>query len=202
MTSAHQYLSQTLQSVIKGEKNSDYDFNQVYRDRLINFRKAEGAVVRVAHPTNLVSAHRLGYKAKKGIFMVRVRVRKGSGLHRRPYNGRKPKRMGVNRLTRKKSIQAIAEQRASSRYVNCEVLNSYWVGEDGHDKYFEVIMVDPQAPEITSDKNLDWLSHPANRHRTDHGLTSAGKKSRGLLHKGRGTEKVRPSIRANLGKGK
>jgi large subunit ribosomal protein L15e len=202
MTSARQYLSDTLQSVTKGEQNSDYDFNQVYRDRMIDFRKVSDAVVRIERPTNLISARRLGYKAKKGIFIVRVRVRKGSGLHRRPYNGRKPKRMGVNRLTRKKSVQAIAEQRANSRFVNCEVLNSYWVGEDGHDKYFEVILVDPSAPEIVSDKRLNWLSHPSNHGRTSRGLTSAAKKSRGLLHKGRGTEKVRPGIRARQGKGK
>ncbi len=201
MTSG-KHLSETLQMVVKGVNNDDYDYGQLYRERMINFRKPTESVIRIEYPTSLVSARRLGYKAKKGILLCRVRVRKGSGLHRRPYNGRKPKRMGVNKLTRGKSIQAIAEQRAQARFDNCEVLNSYWVGEDGKDKYFEVILVDPQAPEIKSDKNLSWIAENKNARRVDRGLTSAGKKSRGLRNKGFGTEKVRPSVRGNSGKTK
>ena len=34
------------------------------------------------------------------------------------------------------------------------------------------------------------------------GLTSAGKKGRGLMYKGKGAEKVRPSVRANSKKAK
>jgi len=34
------------------------------------------------------------------------------------------------------------------------------------------------------------------------GKTSAGRKGRGLRHKGSGTEKTRPGIRAHDGKGK
>jgi len=202
MPSANQWLSQTLQSVAKGTKDEQYDYGQLYRDRLIEFRKSKKAVERVERPTNLSRAKSLGYKAKKGILIVRVRIRKGSGLHRRPYNGRKPKRMGVNKLTRKQNIQSMAEKRAQARFINCEVLNSYWVGEDGHDKYFEVILVDPSAPEILSDKQLSWIADPTNRKRTSRGLTSAAKKARGLRHKGFGTEKVRPSVRANIGKTK
>ncbi|MBS3061829.1 MAG: 50S ribosomal protein L15e [Candidatus Diapherotrites archaeon] len=202
MVSAKQHLASTLQALYKGEKTNDYDFGQLYRERLMEYRKPTESVVRLAHPSNPGRARSLGFKAKKGIFVVRVRIRKGSGLHRRPYNGRKPKRMGVRKLTRGKNIQSIAEQRAQAGFVNCEVLNSYWVGEDGKDKYFEVIMVDPQTPEIESDKNLSWITDPVNRNRVARGLTSAAKKSRGLRKKGRGTEKVRPSVRANSGKTK
>ena len=78
-----------------------------------------------------------------------------------------------------------------------EVLNSYWVGEDGKNKFFEVILVDPSAPEIKADKDLNWLGKPSHRRRVYRGKTSSNKKSRGLRHKGIGTEKNRPSLRAN-----
>ena len=55
------------------------------------------------------------------------------------------------------SIQRIAEARADRKYPNLEVLNSYWVGEDGKNKWFEVILVDPHHPVIKSDKNLNWI---------------------------------------------
>ena len=57
-----------------------------------------------------------------------------------------------------KSIQRIAEERTSKRYPNLEVLNSYWVGEDGKNKFFEVIMVDPHHPAIKADKQLGWIA--------------------------------------------
>ena len=49
------------------------------------------------------------------------------------------------------SHQAIAEQRVNRVYKNMEVLNSYWVGEDGSYKYFEVLLADAsEAPASTS----------------------------------------------------
>ena len=56
-----------------------------------------------------------------------------------------------------KSIQRIAEERTARRYPNLEVLNSYWVGEDGKNKFYEIIMIDPEHPAIKSDKDLDGL---------------------------------------------
>jgi len=52
--------------------------------------------------------------------------------------------------------------------------------EDGMYKYYEIIMVDPNHPVIKSDPQLRWLQDPANRRRVFRGLTSAGKKARGL----------------------
>ena len=48
------------------------------------------------------------------------------------------------------------------------------------------------------------VDHPIahQRGRAFRGLTSAGRKMRGLLNKGRGAEKLRPSIRAHNRKGK
>lgn len=174
---AGKYISETLQREYKGEKGT-YDYDKLYKEKLMKFRQNEQAVVRLEKPSNLPRARSLGYKAKKGFIVVRVRVRKGSGAHKRPRTGRRPKRMGVNKLTRNISIQRIAELRASKRYPNCEVLNSYWVGEDGRHEYYEVILVDRNAPEIKADKDINWICSNKHKGRAERGLTSAGKKAR------------------------
>ncbi len=195
-------IQETFQKELKGAKDESYDYKAIQRNRLIGFRKEKKAVVRVKKPTNIARARALGYKAKKGFIVVRVRVRKGSGAHRRPKKGRKPKRMGVRKLTRKISIQGIAELRASKKYENCEALNSYLVGKDGKSHYYEVILVDTAAPEIKSDKDIAWICESTQKGRAERGLTSAGKHSRGLRRKGKGAEKVRPSLRAKSRKAK
>ena len=60
-----------------------------------------------------------------------------------------------------------------------------------------MILVDTSAPEIKSDKEMNWISDKNQKGRAFRGLTSKGKKSRGLRKKGDGAEKVRPSLRAN-----
>jgi large subunit ribosomal protein L15e len=202
MPTSSNWLTKTLQAEEKGEKKGDLDYASLYRNRVLSFRKEPESVTRIDSPTNLVKAHQLGYKAKKGVLVVRVKIRKGSGLQRRPYRGRRPKQMGVRKRTRAKSIQGMAEIRAVRKFPNCEVLNSYWVGEDGKNKYFEVILVDTAAPEILSDKNLSWIAKSVHRGRAERGLTSAGKKSRGHHRKGKGTEKLYPSLRARNRKAK
>jgi large subunit ribosomal protein L15e len=52
-------------------------------------------------------------------------------------------------------------------------------------------MVDPAHPVIKADKDINWICGKAHRRRVFRGLTSAGKKIRGLRHKGSGAEKVR-----------
>ena len=74
----------------------------------------------------------------------------------------------------------IAEQRAARKFRNLEVLNSYMIGKDGINYFYEVILVDPERSEIKNDKKISWIAKPENRGRVFRGLTSAGKKSRGL----------------------
>jgi len=169
--------------------------------RMIEWRRGP-SFQRVERPTRIDRARALGYKAKQGYVIVRARVRRG-GL-RKPMikGGRRPKRKGISKITMGKSIQRIAEERTAKRYPNLEVLNSYWVGEDGKHKYYEVILVDPHHPVIKSDPKINWICDRAHKGRVFRGLTSAGKKGRGLRHKGKGAEKVRPSIRARKGRGK
>ncbi|HID09542.1 TPA: 50S ribosomal protein L15e [Candidatus Micrarchaeota archaeon] len=198
---AYKYVSKILQKEYRGEEDEFYDYDEVMKQKLIRWRR-EPAIVKVERPTNIARARALGYKAKQGIIVVRVRVRKGSGHHIRPNKGRRPKRMGVNKLTRRISIQRIAEERAARKYRNLEVLNSYYVGEDGQHYWYEVIMVDPHCPAILADKDLRWIAEPQHRGRAFRGLTSAGKKGRGLRKKGKGAEKVRPSLKAHNRKAK
>lgn len=164
--------------------------------------RREGAVVKLERPTRIDRAHSLGYKAKQGVIVVRVCVRKGGRRKSRYVRGRRTARMGMRRATAGKSIQRIAEERASRKYRNMEVLNSYWVGEDGRNKWYEVILVDGCHPAVMSDPQLAWVGQANQRGRAERGKTMAGRRGRGQRHKGTGTEKTRPSIRSNANKGK
>ncbi len=191
----------TLQNQRKGTKSKDYNYAQMFRQQMQDIRAHHAAVVRLDKPTNLPRAHALGYKAKDGFVVVLARIRKGSGLHRRAARGRRPKRMGVKKLTRRASRQSMAERKAGKKYPNTEVLNSYWVGEDGQDSYFEVILVDTASTSVRSDKDRKWIVFNKHTKRAERGLTSAGKKSRGLK-RGKGHEKNFPSMRAHNRKAK
>ena len=173
----------------------------VRRDRLLAWRRGE-SFVRLERPTRIDRARDLGYRAKPGFVVVRARVRRGGLRRPNPMGGRHPKRRGMLKITMAKSIQRIAEERAAKRYPNLQVLASYWVGEDGGHKYYEVILVDPQHPAIRADRKIAWIAEPQHRGRVYRGLTPAGKKGRGLMHKGKGAEKLRPSIGAHDRKGK
>ncbi len=186
-----------MQKEHSGAKTDAIDYGLIQRQRLIDYRKETESIIRLDKPTNLPRAHALGYKAKNGFVVARVKVRKGHGTRHRPSKGRRPKRMGQNKITRGISIKWIAEQRASKTFPNCEVLNSYWVGEDGKDKYFEVILVDTSAPEIKADKEIGWICGSKHHGRAARGLTSAARKSRALRGRGKGHEKARPSLRAH-----
>ena len=171
-------------------------------DRMAGWRK-EPVFMRIDKPTRIDAARRVGYKAKQGVVVVRTRVRRGGLRKGKIHMKRKPSKAGIKKITMGKSIQRIAEERTARRYPNLEVLNSYWVGEDGKNKFYEVIMIDPEHPAIKSDKNMGWVSSgSSHRGRAFRGKTGAGKRGRGLLNKGKGAEKLRPSLKANKNRGK
>jgi large subunit ribosomal protein L15e len=169
------------------------------RERMIAWRK-ENTFTKVEKPLRLDRARTLGYKAKKGFVVIRIKVKRGGHKRTRPNKGRRSKRMHINKNL-KMNYQWIAEQRVERKYTNLVVLNSYLVGKDGVNYFYEVICVDPQMPEIKNDSNMKWICNKHNQKRTMKGLTSAGKKSRGLRHKNP-MNKIRPSVRAGLGRGK
>jgi large subunit ribosomal protein L15e len=172
---------------------------ETLRKRMTDWRAGD-SVVKVEKPLRLNRARALGYKAKKGFIVARVKLIRGGHHKSRPNAGRRSKRMHT-RKNLEMSYQWIAEQRAGRKFKNLEVLNSYQIGKDGVHYFYEVILVDPEMPEIKNDKTINWIAKPANRGRVFRGLTSSGKKSRGLTSKSR-QMKVRPSIRARgrLGK--
>ncbi len=175
------------------KRPKDGETKELNHQRLILWRH-EPTFVRVERPLRLDRARKLGYKAKQGYVMVRARVRMGSLRKRTIRKGRRAKRRGITKMRVQKNIQRIAEERTARRYTNLEVLNSYMVGEDGHHKWYEVIMVDPHHPVIISDPKINWIHEVQHTGRVYRGLTSAGSKGRGLRHKGIGSEKARPSV--------
>ena len=50
--------------------------------------------------------------------------------------------------------------------------------------------------------NINWIKNRQHKARAYRGLTSAGRKSRGLRNKGKGAEKMRPSLKVNRNRGK
>jgi large subunit ribosomal protein L15e len=167
---------------------------ELMRQRLVQWRK-QPTVLRIEHPTRIDKARKLGYKAKQGFVVARTKVRRSGFRKLRPRSGRRPKRMGVTKFKLGKSMRLIGEERTAKRFPNLEVLNSYWVGEDGKHKWFEVILLDPNAPTIKTDKDVGWITEKQHTSRVFRSMTSAGKNVRGLRNRGRGAEKVRPSRR-------
>ncbi|KAJ6695996.1 RIBOSOMAL PROTEIN L15 [Salix koriyanagi] len=144
------------------------------------------SIVRVTHPTRPDKARRLGYKAKQGYVVYRVRVRRG-GRKRPVPKGivyGKPTNQGVTQLKFQRSKRSVAEERAGRKLGGLRVLNSYWINEDSTYKYFEVILVDVAHNAIRNDPRINWLCNPVHKHRELRGLTSAGKKYRGLRGRG------------------
>jgi large subunit ribosomal protein L15e len=92
-------------------------------ERLQQWRR-EGSVVRVERPTRIDRARSLGYKAKQGIVVVRVKVRRGGRRKPRYVRGRRTARMGMRRMTPAKSLQRMAEERASRKFPNMEALTT------------------------------------------------------------------------------
>jgi large subunit ribosomal protein L15e len=168
---AYSYIRETIQEGYKERP-------EWFRLKLQEWRK-QPSVVRIERPTNLPRARSLGYKAKQGIFVVRVRIRKGNRKRPDPKAGRKA-RSNFRYISPRVSLQVMAEQRAARKHRNAEVINSYYVGEDGKYKYFEVIMADRNAP--TLDEHTKKTV--SRRGRAFRGLTSAGRKMRGLRVKG------------------
>lgn len=153
------------------------NYSQNYRPETASWNR-QNVIERIARPTKPSRARSLGYKAKQGFVVARVRIKKGGRRKPSTRKGRKPKSSGVF-FTPEASRQAIAERRVADKFQNLEVVNSYYVGEDGKHKFFEVILADPHHPAIRKDPERNWILN--RRRRAYRGLTSAARKSRGLV---------------------
>lgn len=160
-------------------KNETKELKREVRKEILRNRRSEwkedNAVERIEEPSKPERARELGYKSKQGIVMARTRVRRGGRRKKRPDKGRRPKRMGVSKITATKSIQRISEERTARKFPNLEVLNSYKVGEDGKYHYYEIIMVDPNHPVIKNDPDMEWVKDSSQTGRVYRGLTVSGK---------------------------
>lgn len=167
---------------------------ELTRERMIEWRAGK-SVEKVEKPLRIDRARALGYKAKKGFVVLRVKIGRGGRKRERAgVKGRKTRRQTIRKVL-KMNYQWVAEIRAARRYKNLEVLNSYKIGKDGKHYFYEIIMVDPSRQEIKTDRTTKWISNSKNKKRAERGLTSAAKKSRGLRSKSPKL-KVRPSLRA------
>ncbi len=99
---------------------------------------------RASRPSRPDKARRLGYKAKQGYLIYRIRVRRGNRKKPVPKGATygKPVRQGVNHLKFQRGLRSTAEERVGRRCGNLRVLNSYWINQDGVYKYYEVILVE------------------------------------------------------------
>lgn len=181
----YKYINQSFQKEYK-------ERDEHLRQRVSAWR-AGPSVARIERPTNIARARELGYKAKQGIIVVRVKVEKGLRKRVKAAGGRKPSKSG-RFFALRKSLQAMAEERAGHKFTNCEVLNSYYVGEDGKYRFFEAILLDRDHPALLNDPFYSGII--GQRGRVFRGLTSAGRKHRGIMDKGFGTSRNRPSVRA------
>jgi large subunit ribosomal protein L15e len=75
------------------------EFTQWLRQAATSWRR-EPAIRRLTRPTRIDRARRIGYKAKPGVLVVRVRLRRGGARKQRPVSGRRQKAMGVVKIRR------------------------------------------------------------------------------------------------------
>jgi large subunit ribosomal protein L15e len=190
---AYKYLQE-----LWNKKQSDV-MRFVLRLRTWEYRQLP-AIHRASQPSRPDKAHRLGYKAKQGYIVYRVRVKRGDRKKRvaKGINYGKPKNAGIRQQKFVRNLRSVAEERAGRKCGGLRVLNSYWVGQDAVNKWFEIIMIDPSHNAIRNDPRINWIVKTTHKHRETRGLTSAGRKGRGLHRRGSHfATKARPSRNAN-----
>ncbi len=134
----YKHISNTWRKIWK-----EPDQREIYVAKKVYWRRGK-TIERVERPSRLDRARSLGYKAKQGYVMVRVKVSRGGLRKIPPKLGRRQKRMGISKIKRGKSMKQIAEDRARMKHRNLKVLGSYFLGEDGQSKWFEVVLYDPE----------------------------------------------------------
>lgn len=178
-------------------RNPNPELETIWKERLIEWRK-EPTIVRIEKPTRIDRARILGYKAKQGYIVTRIKLTRGGRQRTKQKSGRRPKTSRRKKIVGK-NYRWIAEERVSKKYKNCEVIGSYQIAKDGLHYWFEVVLADRE--QVSKYKGMEWLNDA--RGRAFRGITAAAKKSRGILtHKGKGVEKNRPSLAAHGKRGK
>ena len=120
------------------------------QEKAMEWRK-EPTIHRIERPTRLDRAHKLGYKAKQGIIVVRTKVGRGGMRKQRPTSGRRPKHLGVVRIKQTDSMKLVAERRVKEKDPNMGVIGSYFLYKDGKNIWYEILLADPAHPSISRD---------------------------------------------------
>src|SRR5215212_1899217 len=153
----HNYMTATWANMWKSN-------NDVLKSKAVVWRTEE-VIHKINRPSRLDRARRLGYKAKQGIIVVRIRVGRGGMRKQRPVSGRRPKHLGVVHIKQGTNMRKVAESRVSEKFPNLEVLGSYYLHKDGRYLWYEVILVDPHHPEFLTTKrcveNIGLLQNDA-----------------------------------------
>ncbi len=142
----HNYMTSTWTKMWKSN-------NDMLKSKAVVWRTEE-VIHKVSRPSRPDRARRLGYKAKQGIIVVRVRVGRGGMRKQRPVSGRRPKHFGVVRIKQGTNMRKIGERRVSEKFPSLEVLGSYYLHKDGRYLWYEVILADPNHPAIFKDKEM------------------------------------------------
>merc|ERR1712183_764128 len=190
---AYKYLEEVWR-----RKQSDL-IRFVLRVRTWEYRQLN-VIHKCQRPGRPDKARKLGYKRKQGYVLYRIHIRRG-GRKRPVQKGcvyGKPRNSGrLRKIKKPRTHKSIAEERVARKCSNLRVLNSYWVGQDASFKFYEVILVDPHHKAIRRDPRINWICAPVHGHRELRGLTTTGKKARGMNQRGHKANKLRPSIRGN-----
>jgi large subunit ribosomal protein L15e len=142
----YHHIAETWKSMLKTR-------SQILKDKAYAWRR-EPTIHRIDSPSRLDRARALGYKAKQGIVVARVRVGRGGMRKQRPVSGRRPKHLGVVHIKQSISMEHVAQRRVGEKFLNLKVLGSYFLYQDGMNSWFEVILVDPNHPAIIKDKEI------------------------------------------------
>jgi large subunit ribosomal protein L15e len=142
----YRHIAETWKTMLKTR-------SQNLKDKAFVWRR-EPAMQRIDTPTRLDRARSLGYKAKQGFVVVRLRVGRGGMRKQRPVSGRRPKHIGVVHIKQSISMKKVAERRVGEKFINLKVLGSYFLYEDGMYSWYEIIMMDPNHPAIAKDKEI------------------------------------------------
>jgi large subunit ribosomal protein L15e len=142
----HKYMTSTWTNMWKSN-------NDALKSKAVVWRTEE-VIHKITRPSRLDRARRLGYKAKQGIIVVRVRLGRGGMRKQRPVSGRRPKHIGVVHIKQGINMRKVGERRVSEKFPNLEVLGSYYLHRDGMYSWYEVILADPNHPAIFNDKEM------------------------------------------------
>ena len=72
---------------------------KILRKRMIEWRKGD-TITKVKKPLRIDRARSLGYKAKKGITVIRIRIKRGGHKRTRPNKARRSKRLHIRKNLR------------------------------------------------------------------------------------------------------